>query len=283
MASLTVNGREIDTTTYAGKRKQMGIFLLMTVVFIGACAALTYFNILMYIKTNLERYGTLTVGTVTSCVRHEDDEGDVSYHTEYSFSYVDGNGVERQGTGDTSSSRSYRIGSKVQVKYDAQGRSVIAGQYSDSFIINAGIVFFVGIIFYAVTMLLFGSFIASVVSLSIHKKFKKGNGKTATAMYIGVKPDALGNCHIKYSWEDEKGKLREGKSVTKFTSAQTEAFQNMGSFEIRYLGKVSDIISDCGVDEDMGRIEALARECSYCGTKLKAGDSECPNCGARLK
>ncbi len=284
MADMYINGKRVDTSTAAGKKKELLIGILVFMLFVGAAILLGYFIGQIYIDTNIEKNGTVVIGEVTRTSVSEDDDGDRSYTVYYTFNaLIDGEYQEL--TGSCSYSRYMSAGSNITIKYDSKGRSVIAGYYSDSFILNALALIIFFVLFSLVDIYFFIMIIITAIGLSYHIKLERGKGTVTKATFLGMVDKKYG-MKVKYCWEDNKGKLREGKSKNTYSQAEIDELSRMGTFDIEYYKNVSRIVtvpvhntSGQGVTQTIPGLRNGM--CEYCGSQITDGSNICPNCGAK--
>ena len=127
----------------------------------------------------------------------------------------------------------------------------------------------------------------------IFKFIKRGvlafKGKTYTAKFVAIKPGIIYNgtplYSICYTWQDDSGEVRDGKSDDDYTMTEAHAFELAGEFKISAYGDISKIISKPSklvfkqAKEENVKVEDYY-ECPYCKAYLTKNTTKCPSCGA---
>lgn len=263
----------------AQTKKDMKVLLLFTLIFSIVCVVLGFFIVDIYLDVQVAKNGTLAQAVVLDSDYHSGDDDSDPYWTIYYSYEFEGKIYKDSYSSDYNETR----GTKVWIKHDGAGRSVIA-THSTSFIGSALVLLIVFVLFgLAVCVWIVGFFI-TMHKVAIHKKMEEGNCQFATATYVSGYTAPGVAAHVKYMYEDSEGAIHEGKSLEKYSSEKLLYFQNKGTFEIKYVGKYSTIIEKeetQATKEEEIIVRNGAARCSYCQTIIPAGSPECPNCKAK--
>jgi hypothetical protein len=280
---IVINGEELDTTTVAGKKKEIKVGGLITFIFLLVVALLGFLNYDFYVKTNIQRYGEVAIATVEKCTANKDDDGDItSYDLKFVYDFVGPNGETEVRTGFATSGRRISPGNKVSIKYDQNGRTVVNGYYTESFFLNAGFLFIIFAVFAAVEVWFIINFFLAIASYKTMKAFVAGNGEIFKATFLGTKMNRDGSYRIKYMWEAKNGRMHEGKSLSSYSHRQVEFYENKGDFDIRCHKRVTDIVPQEGARTHQEAMKSAIQRYEYCKTVIPKGETTCPGCGAKI-
>ena len=111
---------------------------------------------------------------------------------------------------------------------------------------NEGMPFFGVLIFIAVDLMLWAVFFSGIVKSIKHKKIAK-KGTEFTAKFVSYASNVAVNnvpmFYISYTWQNEYGEQKEGKSASDYTIHEAEAFEKAKKFKIKVLKNDSIIVT----------------------------------------
>ena len=131
--------------------------------------------------------------------------------------------------------------------------------------------------------------IASAVMVSKNKKKKKilqEKGREYVAKFVSFGHRTTNNdvvkYYIEYSWTDELGVDRRGRTGYDYDANQAVAFQLAGTIKIKAVENYSEVLTrpETLIATNKGEKMAMFVKCDYCGTSFEAHANRCPNCGA---
>lgn len=147
---------------------------------------------------------------------------------------------------------------------------------------------FIGILIFAFFDIILWALFFSGVVKSVRNKRVITNGTEFTATFVSFGSNVAVNnvpmFYITYTWKNEQGEQKEGKSSSDYTIHEAEAFEKAKNFKIKVLGKHSAIITKPselivklkdGAISDEGKVS-----CEYCSAVFNQEENKCPHCGA---
>ena len=210
------------------------------------------------------------------------------YKIEYIF--VDENNIKHQGT--TSESLTYADvlnlleSGYINIKYNPETFESIESSYHITSSIRSQM-----IISGIIIVLDLAAWIIAIVCviLEIRKAIISNIGKEYKAVFISY--DSFLNISdtqlysISYTWKDEYGQIKNGKSKPFFTYHEANALKNAGTFDIKVIGKKSIITADFSKlsihnFETIKKKKSETFTCAYCCTVYDKILERCPSCGA---
>lgn len=259
--------------------------ILMIFVLVFSNVFTNHFKYQNILKTGIETQAEIIDGNYESNL---EVMGTSYYRLEYIF--VDENNYKHQGK--TSETFTYADvlnfieSGYITIKYNPKTFESIESSYHITASIRSSMI--IAGVFIVLDL---GSWILAIVL--VIKEFKKvrisSTGKEYDAVFVSYDShfDITDNpmYSVSYTWKDEFGQIKNGKSGPEYSYQEARALKNAGTFNIKVVGKESVITTNI-FELSMHHFETIKKNksetttCVYCGTVYDKKLDRCPSCGA---